>query len=378
MAQQPIRRSTDRQKRNTKPIQRGYENSRRSRQEMTPRYAAARRRQTTASAAVQKKRGHRNLPKMLILLGVVILIVVVIWKAASRTAKPEAPQTGTEATEHISATEPETKETIDRDQVVVGTDVLARYSTANYGNYNRTVNLELACKAVNGTMLLPDEIFSFNEIVGERTEEKGYLPASIYVSGDVQDEIGGGICQVASTIYLVAMKSDMEIVERYSHQFAVNYIPLGMDASIYWGSEDLKFKNTSGNPIRIYADTTGGCVNISIVGTKKDTNYIMMEYEVLDTYEPKETEKIDWTQESDYSEVTITPITGYYVQTYRCLYSADGTLISRTKEKASSYNKRDKVTTIGPPQETEATTEATTATSETESTIQYDPEVPDT
>lgn len=293
--------------------------------------------------------------KLIALLAVLTVLIIVII-CLSRCGKDGAPKKVPETesvtlTQTVSMEQTEPTETEETSDEAVGSDVLATFSTDNMGNWNRTVNLELACAAINGTVVQPGAIFSFNQTVGERTEEKGYLPASIYSAGDVKEETGGGICQVASTLYLVAMKSDMEIVERHVHQFAVSYIPLGMDASIYWNDQDLRFRNTSGHPIIIYANTDNGCVNITICGTKKDTNYIFMDHEIIETYEPQEREKIDWTQEPGYEEVTQTPITGYYVQTYRCLYSENGDLLERTKMAVSVYNVRDKITTVGPPEE---------------------------
>lgn len=295
--------------------------------------------------------------KLIVLIAVLAgLIVMIVSLSRCSKKHKEAPQQVTEptVTQTVATTEEITEPTeTEVEEETVGSDVLASFSTDNMGNWNRTVNLELACAAINETVVQPGAIFSFNQTVGERTEEKGYLPAAIYSAGDVKEETGGGICQVASTLYLVAMKSDMEIVERHVHQFAVSYIPLGMDASIYWNDQDLKFRNTSGHPIIIYANTSGGCVNVTICGTRKNSNYIFMEHEIIETYEPKEKEKIDWTQEPGYEEVTQTPITGYYVQTYRCLYSENNELLERSKMAVSVYNVRDKITTVGPPEETE-------------------------
>lgn len=327
-------------------------------QNITARQAAIQRQEEKrrSTQGYRRKRRQRRWPRILALAAVLLAAGLLIYALLRHVRKPDEPtpsdaaQSTAAATalEAVPVTEPE--ETINRAAVVVGTDVLAAESTPNTGGYNRTINLDLACKAIDGTLVLADEVFSFNETVGERTEEKGYLPASIYTSGTVAEEVGGGICQVASTLYLAALESDFEIVQRSAHQFTVSYMPLGMDASIYWGSQDLKFRNTSGYPVRIYAATDGYTVDVSVVGTKTDDTYVEMEYEIISTYEPEEREQIDWQQESGYSEVVNTAITGYYVQSYRCHYAADGTLLSRVKETVSNYNKRDKLTMVGPPE----------------------------
>ena len=159
-------------------------------------------------------------------------------------------------------------------------DKLSSYSSPHTAIYNRTRNLELACEAINGTIINDGEIFSFNKIVGERTASKGYKAAAVYVSGDTEDQLGGGVCQVASTIYLCALLADLEIVERACHYFQVTYVPMGMDATVYWGSLDFQFKNNTGYPIRIDASVSDGKVHIAIYGTETKDYTVKMTYEV--------------------------------------------------------------------------------------------------
>lgn len=304
---------------------------------------AARRVARRRAAAKRRKKQMQQRLILLILAAVLILITVILCVNHSSGGKSEPPPS--EPSPSLESVAPP-----ESTQEALGSNVLAKYSSPISGGYNRTVNLQLACAAIDGTIVPADVVFSFNETVGERTEEKGYLPADIYAAGMTMEQTGGGICQVASTLYLVALKSDMEIVERHCHQFTVSYVPLGMDASIYWDDEeDFRFKNNTGAPIRIYAAVNNSSVDISIEGTKKNDNYTVMEYEVLATYEPENIEQINWLEDSDYREVISTPITGYYVQTYRCIYAVDGTLLSKTEEDTSNYFKRDKVTEIGPP-----------------------------
>lgn len=106
-------------------------------------------------------------------------------------------------------------------------DDLGSYDSPHTAIPARTKNLELACAAIDGTILNPGDVFSFNDVVGERTSEKGYQPAAIYTSGTTTDEVGGGVCQVASTIYMCALKADLEIVERACHQFYGDICPHG-------------------------------------------------------------------------------------------------------------------------------------------------------
>jgi vancomycin resistance protein YoaR len=130
--------------------------------------------------------------------------------------------------------------------------VYATYTTNYVNNANRTTNLKLACKAINGTIVYPGETFSFNEVVGKRTEAKGYKNATIFTgSTGTAQGVGGGICQVASTMFNTTLIANLGIVERYQHSQRVSYCPLGRDAAIYWGSEDFRFKNNTNYPIKI-------------------------------------------------------------------------------------------------------------------------------
>lgn len=139
--------------------------------------------------------------------------------------------------------------------------VYATYKTKYVKNANRTTNLKLAAAKINGTIVRPGETFSFNKVVGQRTAAKGYKKATIFTgSKSKAQEIGGGICQVASTLYNTALISNMGIVQRAQHSQRVTYCPLGRDAAIYWGSQDFKFKNTCGYPIRIEMSVVNGYV----------------------------------------------------------------------------------------------------------------------
>lgn len=134
---------------------------------------------------------------------------------------------------------------------------ISYYSTYYPDVYNRTVNIKLACSAINGTVVYPGETFSFNKIVGPRTYDRGYREASVFGPGNtIQQGIGGGICQVASTLFNAALYADVQIVERHQHNLRVSYCPLGRDAAISWGSQDFRFKNTTPYPIKVVLTVT--------------------------------------------------------------------------------------------------------------------------
>ena len=149
-------------------------------------------------------------------------------------------------------------------------DKLSSFTTRyNAGDRDRTTNLVIACKKINGKVLMPGETFSYNATLGPRTYSAGYKDAKVYEGGQVVDGIGGGICQISSTLYNAALMSDMEIVERRNHQFVTSYVSQGRDATVVYGSTDFKFKNTRKYPVRIVASANSGIATVSIFGIKE-------------------------------------------------------------------------------------------------------------
>ena len=138
---------------------------------------------------------------------------------------------------------------------------------------DRSTNLQLACNKINGTVVLSGDTFSYNKVVGARTEGAGYKNAKVYESGKVVDGIGGGICQISSTLYNAVLMSNLEIVERKNHQFITSYVPAGRDATVVYGMTDFKFKNTRKYPVRIVATAKDGIATVSIYGIKEDAEY---------------------------------------------------------------------------------------------------------
>ncbi|MBP3634144.1 MAG: VanW family protein [Oscillospiraceae bacterium] len=235
-----------------------------------------------------------------------------------------------------------------------GTELFAT-STEYVINANRTKNLTLACQAINGIILNPGDVFSFNNVVGERTAAKGYMPATVYSGGLSLEELGGGVCQVASSIYYCTLHLDLEQVHREPHAYVVTYVPKGMDATVYWGQIDYQFRNTLDFPIRILADTENGCVNITFQGQQKLDYSVKMESVTLETYPWQEVEELDETKEPGYRQVEVTPYTGYRVVTYKTILDKDGNEISRDQEAVSVYSKRDQKVIVGPKEDDEGT-----------------------
>lgn len=153
-------------------------------------------------------------------------------------------------------------------------DLLSEFSTKYAAsNKNRTTNLILAAKKINGTVLMPGETFSYNKVVGARTIQAGYKEAPIYVSGRVEDGIGGGICQITTTLYNAVVYANLDIVERSNHQFVPSYAGPSRDATVVYGAIDFKFKNNRNYPIKIACSVSGGIANFKIWGLKSDNDY---------------------------------------------------------------------------------------------------------
>lgn len=153
-------------------------------------------------------------------------------------------------------------------------DLLSQYSTSySTRDQKRTTNLKLAANKINGTVLMPGETFSYNKVVGARTISAGYQEAPIYVSGKVVDGVGGGICQITTTLYNAVVYANLDIVERSNHQFVPSYAPASRDATVVYGSIDFKFKNNRNYPIKIMCTVSNGIANFQIYGLRSNNDY---------------------------------------------------------------------------------------------------------
>lgn len=247
-------------------------------------------------------------------------------------------------------------------------DVLASTKTKHTNNANRNNNLRIACASLNGYVLMPGQQLSYNEVLGKRTEEAGYKAAGAYANGETVMELGGGICQVSSTLYYAALLADLQIDVRQAHSYVSSYIDFGMDATVSWGGPEFKFTNNTDYPIRIEAEVSDGYVKINLVGTDLKDYYVKMEYQIL-SVKNAETEYKEFPKDNEKGykdgDVITTPYTGYTVKTYKCKYSKEtDELISRDFEAQSVYKSRNKViakiVTETEPPTTEAPTEAPT------------------
>jgi vancomycin resistance protein YoaR len=225
-------------------------------------------------------------------------------------------------------------------------DLLAEYTCTYSGNHaGWNTNVQLSSEKLNGYVLKAGEEFSFNKVIGRLTAEKGYKKAPGYRSGVETDILGAGISQTASALYYCVLLSDFDNVKRTNNGYAVDYAPLGLDASISWGTEDLCFRNNTENPVRIVAIADGGSVTVRIFGTENKNYDVVLRSETVAKYDPEITYQVmDKNNVMGYENghVLTSGITGYDVEVYMDrLHKQTGELISSDLVSTSKYSKRD-------------------------------------
>lgn len=246
----------------------------------------------------------------------------------------------------LTLTEPQM--TTERLESHLFSDVLGECTTNVNGTAARVSNVTLAAERCNEYILLPGEVFSYNDTVGPRTLETGFKPAPAYVQGATVDEVGGGICQMASTLYLATLRSNLEIVERRNHSYVPTYVTIGMDATVAYNAIDFRFKNDTNYPIKIQSSVNKRVLTVKILGAKTDDITVKMTYSVLSSTPAGVIYRADESIPVGTTKVSVTAYTGYKVVVYRNLYDGDGNLISSTQENVSNYKSRDKVILYNP------------------------------
>lgn len=225
---------------------------------------------------------------------------------------------------------------------------ISKYITRyDESNTNRSTNIKLASEKINGTILMPGETFSYNKIVGERTIKAGYKEAAVYMGGKVVDGIGGGICQVSSTLYNAVLEANLEITSRRNHYFITGYVSASRDATVSYGTIDFKFKNTRTYPIKIESISQNGICMISIYGIKEDTEYeVVIEDKITEVipYTTKyvKTNKLEKGVENEIQK----GVNGYKSEAYRIL-KLNGKVISKTLLSKDSYNPIERIVEQG-------------------------------
>ncbi|MBQ5778267.1 MAG: VanW family protein, partial [Oscillospiraceae bacterium] len=212
----------------------------------------------------------------------------------------------------------------------------------------RTSNVRLAASLVNGTILNPGEEFSYNKVVGPRTTARGFKAAAIFAQGEVVDGIGGGICQVSSTIYMAALRANMKITERKNHAFYVDYTPKGEDATVVYGSIDFRFKNTSAYPIKIVATSKNNYIRVQLMGTEPDEKVTVKLTKKTHSTTPYTTrEKKSASLAAGQRTVEQKGQEGLSMTVYRNVYDSKGKLIESYVENNSKYKPMPQIVLVG-------------------------------
>lgn len=227
-------------------------------------------------------------------------------------------------------------------------DLLANYSTTfSTKNTNRSTNIRLATQKINGVVLMPGETFSYNQVVGKRTTANGFKVAAVYSNGEVSEGVGGGICQVSSTLYNAVLLSNLEVTERRNHTFHTGYVPAGQDATVSWGAPDFKFKNNRNYPIRIVATVSGGKITTKIYGLKQADDYtVKISSSIVGSIPYKTTYKTDSSLGAGNTKVIQKGSNGLKSVTYKILYQ-NGKEVSREVISRDTYQPHNQIIARG-------------------------------
>ena len=212
---------------------------------------------------------------------------------------------------------------------------------------SRKTNISLVAQAIDGKVVLPGQIFSFNAVVGNTTKEKGYKLATSYANGKMVQDYGGGTCQVSTTLYNAVLRANLEIVERRNHSYIVSYVDIGTDATIAYPTTDFKFKNTRNYAVKIVAKVTGGILQIDIIGVKEET-----EYEII--IDSKVTQVIPFTTKTTKvnnlatgaQRVIVNGVNGYKSVTYKTT-KLNGQVISKEIINQDTYKAMPREIQVG-------------------------------
>lgn len=218
------------------------------------------------------------------------------------------------------------------------------YSTSASG---RSTNISLSTNSINGTLLMPGDVFSFNGVVGKRTAESGYQAAGIIIGDKIEQGLGGGICQTSSTLYNAILGTELMSVERVHHTFPSHYVPIGQDATVDYGNLDYKFKNTLKYPIFIEGYTSNKNVSFNIYSSSTLTKRTYsISTETLQTTQPKTETIKDSTKYEGQTEIIKKAYPGYKVKVTRKVYE-NGKLIETQVINNDNYRVINGIIKVG-------------------------------
>lgn len=226
---------------------------------------------------------------------------------------------------------------------------LSSFSTwYNNGEVDRTHNLTRAASAINTKVIQPGQVFSFNETVGARTFESGYRDALVIVGGKFEPGVGGGICQVSSTLYNAVLMADLEIVERHNHALAVAYVPVGRDATVAYGLQDFRFKNNTTHPIYLRTVTGGGRLSVTVYGHLSYRKRIELSNAIDKVIPFNEVREPDSTLAPGAEKVDHAGIPGYVARSFKTVFDENGQVVKRDVIATDYYKPLNKLIYVGP------------------------------
>lgn len=223
-------------------------------------------------------------------------------------------------------------------------NILGTFTTRyDASNKNRSNNISLASDKIDGTVIMPGEIFSYNQTVGKRTIDAGFKEAGAYAGGKVIQEVGGGICQVSSTLYNAVLYANLEIVDRSNHYFQTSYVDAGRDATVSWGTVDFKFRNNRQYPIKIEAISKNGVTKISIKGIKEEKEYeVVIQSEITSIIQKTIKYEEDTSLDSSIEQVEQEGHNGCTSKTYKIL-KLNGATVSTEEISTDYYHPLEKI-----------------------------------
>ena len=227
-------------------------------------------------------------------------------------------------------------------------DLLGSFTTKYDGtNTARTTNLKLAASKINETILSPGEEFSYNAIVGERTIAAGYKEAKVYSNGQVVDGLGGGICQISSTLYNSVVFANLDVTQRYNHQFVTSYVEAGRDATVVYGVKDFKFVNNRKYPIKIVMSVESGVAKAEIYGIKEEQEYdVSFDVETISRIPFSIKYEKDSSLKEGTEKVKQKGANGIIVNVYKVI-KQNGKIVSKTLISKDTYNAMQKIILTG-------------------------------
>ena len=203
--------------------------------------------------------------------------------------------------------------------------LLASFTTPfNAGKRGRTHNLRLGARAISGKVVMPSQVFSFNDTIGPRLVGTGFQIAQIYVRGELVDGIGGGICQVSSTLFNAVLLAGLKVVERSPHPEAVPYVAAGRDATVAYGHKDFRFQNTNKMPIGIVTMVRGSNVTVQLYGSAQDRREVKVFTGKRRRVAAGSKTVVDATLDAGVRKVVEKGVSGADVVLYRKMVGPDG------------------------------------------------------